>query len=304
MRKTFFLVLAFAVACAMASAQSTPSIPNGDVESGAWLVLAYPRGGGDMNLPSLETGTVYAGSNAMKLTAQPLWSATDAVCGAKSPVTGLLPASSTAVDIELYCYVPRNIPPEMEEMWLKIWVDNDDGGDLTGGPEADYRNSEVGSSTDLKTLPRDTWVRLVRVGASLWDQSRDSEVLVGPYFALRDSDSNPPVNQNYYCYVDGLAVVPAPVADFTASPASGDAPLEVTFTYTGTGGLPNTYAWDFDNNASTDSTEPNPTTTYTVGGLHTVKLTVENTLGTDTITKAGVVNVIVPASASEWEEYK
>ena len=161
-----------------------------------------------------------------------------------------------------------------------------------------------GNALDVNTLERDKWIRVVRQGAGLWDAGRDGEVLVGPWITLRDFDDDPVADQGFYIFVDDLAVVPAPVADFTANPASGDAPLEVTFTYTGTGGLPNTYAWDFHNNGTTDSTEPNPTVTYAQGGLHTVKLTVENSLGTDTITKTDVVEVIEPASASEWEEYR
>ncbi|RKY16961.1 MAG: hypothetical protein DRP63_04520, partial [Planctomycetota bacterium] len=72
-----------------------------------------------------------------------------------------------------------------------------------------------------------------------------------------------------------------PKADFQANPAYGTAPLTVNFTDKSTGN-PTSWEWDFDNDGSVDSTQQNPTYTYSNPGWYTVKLTVSD--GTDTNT--------------------
>jgi PKD repeat protein len=62
------------------------------------------------------------------------------------------------------------------------------------------------------------------------------------------------------------------VADFSAAPTVGIAPLAVTFTDLSTGDV-DTWSWDFDNDGTEDSTEQNPIYTYTTGGTYTVALT-------------------------------
>lgn len=74
-----------------------------------------------------------------------------------------------------------------------------------------------------------------------------------------------------------------PVAAFTASPTSGEAPLTVAFTNRSTGTITR-YAWDFENNGSVDSTVPSPSNTYRAAGSYTAKLTVEGPGGTSTAT--------------------
>jgi PKD repeat protein len=75
-----------------------------------------------------------------------------------------------------------------------------------------------------------------------------------------------------------------PVSSFTATPASGDAPLMVTFTGTSTGG-PTGYHWNFGSWSAADggvSTQPNPAHTYDSPGTYVVTLTVQNADGGDT----------------------
>ncbi|WP_292489688.1 PKD domain-containing protein [Methanoculleus sp. 10] len=80
----------------------------------------------------------------------------------------------------------------------------------------------------------------------------------------------------------------APVANFTANRTSGTAPLAVRFTDTSTGN-PTTWAWDFgDGNTST---EQNPVHTYTTAGVYTVRLTVRNAEGEDSIVKEDAITV-------------
>ena len=63
------------------------------------------------------------------------------------------------------------------------------------------------------------------------------------------------------------------IADFSATPVSGTAPLEVTFTDESTGGA-ESWSWDFNNDGTADSTEQNPVYTYAEGGVYSVSLTV------------------------------
>ncbi|MBT2393337.1 ThuA domain-containing protein [Streptomyces sp. ISL-1] len=68
-----------------------------------------------------------------------------------------------------------------------------------------------------------------------------------------------------------------PDAKVTASPDTGSVPLTVKFSSAGSGlpgGKPVTYAWDFDGNGTTDSTEANPTHVYRTKGRFTARLTV------------------------------
>ncbi len=82
--------------------------------------------------------------------------------------------------------------------------------------------------------------------------------------------SAPKVRSNYIS-----ASIPPAGVNFTAVPTSGVRPLTVQFTDTSSGS-PTAWAWDFDNNGTVDSTQQNPTHTYTVAGTYTVKLTATN----------------------------
>ena len=82
-----------------------------------------------------------------------------------------------------------------------------------------------------------------------------------------------------------------PVADFTASPTSGPAPLTVTFTDASTSydGVVS-WAWDFGDGET--STDQNPTHIYDEQGSYTVSVTVEESDGdSDTETKTDYIIV-------------
>ncbi|MBM3963351.1 MAG: PKD domain-containing protein, partial [Planctomycetes bacterium] len=82
----------------------------------------------------------------------------------------------------------------------------------------------------------------------------------------------------------------APVASFTATPTSGSAPLTVQFTDTSTQS-PLWWLWDFDNDGVFDSTQQNPSWTYTSNGVYSVRLLVVNYLGGSTVTRSNLVFV-------------
>jgi len=91
--------------------------------------------------------------------------------------------------------------------------------------------------------------------------------------------------------------VPAPVADFSASPASGPAPLAVNFTDRSTGS-PTSWSWSFGDGQS--STTRNPTHVYASVGTYTVSLTASNAGGQNTATKSGCITVSVPAPVADF----
>ncbi|WP_167355620.1 ThuA domain-containing protein [Streptomyces atriruber] len=84
-----------------------------------------------------------------------------------------------------------------------------------------------------------------------------------------------------------------PLAKAKASATNGPVPLKVDFSSTGSSdpdGDSLSYAWDFDGNGTYDSTEPNPSHTYTAKGDFNAQLKV-----TDSSGKSGYANVPVTA---------
>jgi uncharacterized delta-60 repeat protein len=94
-------------------------------------------------------------------------------------------------------------------------------------------------------------------------------------------------------------IPPPPVANFTASPTSGMAPLTVQFTDTSTG-IITSWAWDFDNDGTVDSTEQNPSYTYTDPGAYTVKLSVAGPGGSGENVKSNHITVAIITWAKSY----
>ena len=85
----------------------------------------------------------------------------------------------------------------------------------------------------------------------------------------------------------------APIANFSARPLTGTAPLSVTFS-DASANLPTSWAWDFQNLGSTDSTLQNPVYVYNDPGTYSVKLTATNVSGSDILVKTGYVTAAGP----------
>jgi PKD repeat protein len=94
----------------------------------------------------------------------------------------------------------------------------------------------------------------------------------------------------------------APVAGFTADVQSGTAPLTVNFTDQSENS-PASWAWDFDNDGTADSTIQDPSYIYSDPGIYSVKLTVANTAGSDEEVKTGYIAVNAPALELLWGPY-
>ncbi|MFF4129908.1 ThuA domain-containing protein [Microbispora rosea] len=103
-----------------------------------------------------------------------------------------------------------------------------------------------------------------------------------------------------------------PIASATADKTDGPLPLTVQFSSEGSRdpeGKPITYAWDLDGDGTTDSTEANPSFTYTKAGEYSAVLTVTSADGktaTSSVTiEAGnskpVVKVEVPPNGAFFE---
>lgn len=90
------------------------------------------------------------------------------------------------------------------------------------------------------------------------------------------------------------------VADFSATPLSGDQPLEVQFTDASQGDVAS-WAWDFDHDGMIDSNQQNPLYTYLEPGTYSVALTVYDAGGLDTLVRDAYITVD-PVSAEEVVE--
>jgi PKD repeat protein len=94
-----------------------------------------------------------------------------------------------------------------------------------------------------------------------------------------------------------MASAAAPVAAFTAAPASGQVPLTVYFSDSSSGN-PSSWSWDFGDGATSD--EQNPSHTYTAAGSYDVTLTVANGAGADSLTKAACITALTPPPAADF----
>jgi PKD repeat protein len=100
--------------------------------------------------------------------------------------------------------------------------------------------------------------------------------------------------------VDYITVNPcvAPVADFSGSPTTGEAPLDVSFTDLSTGN-PTSWDWDFGD-GSPHSSLQDPAHTYNDPGDYTVTLTASNACGSDGETKIDYIHVAPPTGAKAY----
>ena len=100
-----------------------------------------------------------------------------------------------------------------------------------------------------------------------------------------DGGSNTATKEQYI-----TVTMVAPVANFTANQTTGYAPLSVEFADASTGTIAS-YAWDFENDGTVDSTEQNPVHTYATAGNYTVNLTVANAGGSSESVKTDYIIV-------------
>jgi PKD repeat protein len=93
-------------------------------------------------------------------------------------------------------------------------------------------------------------------------------------------------------YISVAAPGDPPVADFTGSPTSGQAPLTVNFTDQSANN-PTAWSWDFGDGIGTSGLQ-NPQYTYDTPGSYTVTLFASNEYGSDTAIKVDYITVAAP----------
>jgi PKD repeat protein len=148
--------------------------------------------------------------------------------------------------------------------------------------------------TDQSTGSPTTWAWDFNADGLVDSSARDPQwtfSAVGLHtVTLVASNSNGSSTRTRTNYIS-VGTAPAGV-NFTASPTSGARPLTVQFTDTSTGS-PTSWAWDFDNNGTVDSTVQNPTYTYSSAGVYSVRLTATNLAGPASRTIANMITVTV-----------
>ena len=93
-------------------------------------------------------------------------------------------------------------------------------------------------------------------------------------------------------YNDLTVIVPPPVANFSAAPTSGTAPLSVAFSDTSTGSITNRF-WDFGDNSTTNTTGTNVAHTY-AAGTYAVSLAISGPGGASTNIQPNYITVLTP----------
>ena len=143
--------------------------------------------------------------------------------------------------------------------------------------------------TNAETLVRVDWT--TRTVVSGWTfnltpsgvlDSRAVELIGDQVYVSDGYDARPagdPLAHAVFVYDIVAPAGTPPVASFTASTMSGEAPLTVNFTNTSTGDPTPTYSWSFGD--GTGSTQTSPSHTYSAAGDYVVTLEASNSGGDD-----------------------
>jgi len=217
------------------------------------------------------------------------------VTGSYSNTTASDDSDETITEVA-YTGHPRKTYSYLEHKWTFAVPSN--SGDVTFYLEAARDNNSDGDDfTFAYSMDDVTYNNMVTV-ASATDQTYSASLPAGTsgtvYVRVVDTQrnwdgtSNDPVHIDYMYIEVGSASVSPPVAGFSGSPTSGDAPLTVNFTDESTNN-PTSWSWDFGDGAT--STSQNPSHEYTVAGTYTVSLTVTNSAGSDTESKTDYITV-------------
>ncbi len=171
-------------------------------------------------------------------------------------------------DLPIYCGQDMS---DTENTFQLMFIDLDLGAMKTGTDQGSIKvEYQFNNLTTFAVFDSYGWYRASNHGTGIIMSNYGSD-----YAVIGDGSSSGP---------------DLPVADFSATPTSGDAPLAVQFTDASTGS-PTSWAWDFENDGVVDSTEQNPLHTYTTEGTYTVNLTVANAAGSDTLVKTDYITV-------------
>jgi len=196
-----------------------------------------------------------------------------------------------------YFEIGQSISQTEDGGYILIGYTSSSDGDVSGNHEYGYADVWVVKLTPAGTI---AWQKCLGgswgdTGQSISQTEDGGYILVGSALSL-DGD----VSGNHGSW-DAWVVKLAPgslineplVAEFTANPIFGTAPLEVQLTDQSSGS-PIIWEWDVDGDSIIDYFTANPTHVYTDPGLYSIALTIHNTTSQNSITKTGYVNVQTP----------
>ena len=171
-------------------------------------------------------------------------------------------------------------------------------------PTADFSASPTSGDvsltvnfTDLSSNSPDSWSwNFGDGGASTSQNPSHTYTTAGTYTvtltASNCGGSDGETKVDYITVNSAPCTETTPVADFSGSPTSGEASLNVSFSDLSTNN-PDTWSWNFGDGGS--STSQNPSHTYASAGTYTVTLTASNCAGSDVATKVDYITVTQPA---------
>ncbi|MFO1372706.1 MAG: PKD domain-containing protein [Candidatus Competibacteraceae bacterium] len=134
-----------------------------------------------------------------------------------------------------------------------------------------------------------SYTSIIDVGFQTTSTVFDLQEGVTYYFAVKayDGNNNESGFSNEVSTTIGSSAINL-IADFSANPTLGVAPLPVVFINKSTGNI-DTWSWDFGDGST--STSSNPTHTYMAKGIYTVYLTITGPIGTNTKALACYIKV-------------
>ncbi|MDQ0755116.1 PKD domain-containing protein [Arthrobacter sp. B3I4] len=175
------------------------------------------------------------------------------------------------------------------------------GTSVTGCPYSGYSGAiyEKTAPMDNPVFPSGRGTPVIQDGASLnMNDVTTTKQSINSTTGLVVLASNNATKRYWYSYRSlGSSGVTKPVASFTASPTSGQAPVDVAFKDTTTG-APTSWSWNFGDGGT--SNVQNPTHTYSAAGSYTATLTAANSAGSTSastvITVSGATTPPPPSS--------
>ncbi|MCF7805303.1 MAG: FG-GAP-like repeat-containing protein [Candidatus Marinimicrobia bacterium] len=159
-------------------------------------------------------------------------------------------------------------------------------------PISDYLSVKA-ATDDPNTTEIDGFTPGNQIQFRIWDQSEGKEYLK----VVSTLSSGSETFQSQGTGVVSIAAKPLTlVAAFSATPVSGNAPLEVQFTDESTASETQItqWKWDLNDDGVIDGTEQNPGWTYTAPGTYSVKLIVSDGTISDTLLINNYITVTEP----------
>lgn len=175
-----------------------------------------------------------------------------------------------------------------------------DGGDVVGRDELSFMVNNVNKGSKfVKVVGTDVdsaWTTVSMGEKLVYDYKADGidTVTSVDLISATSSASTAVASAQFAPDKENTDTTVAPVASFTGTPLTGNAPLNVSFSDLSTN-TPTSWSWTFGD--GTTSSAQNPSHTYAAAGNYTVTLTAVNSAGSNTVTKtAYVVVTAVPAT--------